>query len=187
MLVLGGDHFSNSVSLLGLSHLNLILNRSQSLQDPCVEHLKLNIFLYLRLSYLELELILWYFNKPCSSFFLFNFEILLRLLGKLRFASFSETGTAIVSCLLLPSAPVSCLHRLAMLLLHLLLELFSEFSLVVYISVLELVVIILPIVEIASFKGIIVSMFAVLLQIDIVLILIFAFLAHVEYYYYNYT
>ena len=83
MLVLGGDNCSESVSLPDLVNISLISDCSQSLQDPSIELPELNVFLFLWLNYIKLELNFGCFNNAYSSLFLLYLDVLLRPLGSL--------------------------------------------------------------------------------------------------------
>ena len=96
MLVLGRDNCSESVSLPDLVNLSLISDCGQSLQDPLIELAELNIFLFLWLNHLKLELIFGCFNNACNSLFLLHLDVLLRPLGSLYpVISFASAATGV--------------------------------------------------------------------------------------------
>ena len=148
MLVLGCDNCSESVSLPDLVNLSLISDCSQSLQDPLIELAELNVFLFLWLNHLKLELIFGCFNNACSSLFLLNFDVLLRPLGSLYpVVSFARAATT-----------TSLRDLLGLtLLLHLLLKFLLDLSLVITFFIVLIVFIIIKAGEKVSFKGPIVA------------------------------
>lgn len=147
MLVLGGDNCSESVSLPALVNLSLISNCSQSLQDPSIKLSELNIFLFLWLNNLELELIIGCFNNACSSLFLLYLNVLLRPLGSLNpVVSFAGAATGARDLL-----------GLTMLLLHLLLKFFLDLSLIISILIVLIVFVIIKTGEKVGFQGSVVA------------------------------
>jgi hypothetical protein len=150
VLVLGGDNCSESVSLPDLVNLSLISDCSQSLQDPLIDLPELNVFLFLWLNHLKLELICGCFNNACSSLFLLYLDVLLRPLGSLYpFVTFAGAATA--------TGRRRDLLGLTMLLLHLLLKFLLDLSLVITFFIVLIVFIIIKAGEKVSFKGPIVA------------------------------
>jgi hypothetical protein len=149
VLVLGCDNCSESVSLPDLVNLSLISDCSQSLQDPLIELAELNVFLFLWLNHLKLELIFGCFNNACSSLFLLNLDVLLRPLSSLYpFITFAGAATTTAGRDLL---------GLTMLQLHLLLKFLLDLSLVITFFIVLIVFIIIKVGEKVSFKGPIVA------------------------------